>query len=102
MNDDVDVITETLGSRPQSQTDEVALARVEQFVSRHSFVDQRRSGVAFEILCAGVAAALVVTLVIALTRHSPLTPSPAQHAPAPIPTATITVSPTTPSPTAAV
>lgn len=97
MNDDVDVITETLSSRPLSHTDEVAFARVEQFVSRHDFVARRRSGFAFEILCAGVAAAFVVTLVIALTRHSPLTPSPAHHTPAPIPTATITVTPT-PSP----
>jgi hypothetical protein len=98
MNDDVDVITETLISRPLSRTDEVALAQIEQFVSRRDFVSRRRSRVAFEILCGGVAAALVVTLVIALTRHSPLTPSPAHHTPAPIPTATITVSPTTPSP----
>lgn len=98
MNHDVDVISETLGSRPLSQTDEIALARVEQFVSRHDFVVHRRSGLAFEILCAGVAAALVVTLVIALTRHSPVTPSPAHHTPAPIPTATTTARPTTPSP----
>jgi len=100
MSDDVDVIAEALSTRAFTQAEEVALARVEHFVSHHDFVVQRRPRLALELLIAGVLAAVAVTLIIALTRHSPLTPSPAHHSPVPTPTPTATASPPTPSPTA--
>ena len=96
MRDDVDVIAETLSTRAFTQAEEVALTRVEQFVSHHDFEVQRRPRLALELLIAGVVAAVAVTLIVALTRHSPLTQSPAHHTPPP----TATASPPTPSPTA--
>ena len=98
MSDDVDVMPEALSTRAFTQAEEVALTRVEQFVSQHDFVAQRRPRFALELLIAGVVAAVAVTLIVALTRHSPLTPSPAHHTP--LPTATATANPPTPSPTA--
>lgn len=95
MSDDVDVIAETLTSRPLTQTEEATLARVEQFVSHHDFAAQQRPRLALEILMAGVAAAVAVTLIVALTHPSLPTPSPAHHTP--VPTATVTPSPPTPS-----
>ncbi|MFI5286010.1 MAG: YncE family protein [Candidatus Dormibacteria bacterium] len=95
MSDDVDVIAETLTSRPLTQTEEATLARVEQFVSHHDFAAQQRPRLALEILMAGVVAAVAVTLIVALTHPSLPTPSPAHHTP--VPTATVTASPPTPS-----
>ncbi len=98
MSDDIDVFGETLSTRAFTQAEEVALIRVEQFVSQHDFVVQRRPRLALELLIAGVVAAVAVTLIVALTRHSLITPSSAHHTPPP--TATATASPPTPSPTA--
>ena len=91
MSDDVDVIAETLTSRPLTQTEEATLARVEQFVSHHDFAAQQRPRLALEILMAGVAAAVAVTLIVALTHPSLPTPSPAHHTP--VPTATVNSQP---------
>jgi hypothetical protein len=95
MSDDDDVIAEILNTRPFTQTEEVALARVEQFVAHHDFATQRRPRLALEILLAGVVAAVAVTLIVALTRPSLPTPSPGHHTP--VPTATATATPPTPS-----
>ena len=95
MSDDFDVIAETLNSRPLTPTEEVALARVERFVSRHDFATPRHPRLALELLIAGVVAAVAITFIVALTRHSLSTPSPARHTP--VPTATATASPPTPS-----
>jgi len=96
MSDDVDVIAETLHSRPLTPTEEVALARVERFVSRHDFEAPRHPRLALELLLAGVVAAVAITFIVALTRHSLPPPSPARHTP--VPTATATTSPPAPSP----
>ena len=98
MSNDDDVIAETLRTRPFTQAEEVALKRVEHFVSHHDFVVERRPRLALELLIAGIVAAVTVTLIVATTRHSPLTPSPAHHTP--MPTAAAIPSPPTPSPTA--
>jgi hypothetical protein len=97
MSDDFDVIAETLNSRPLTPTEEVALARVERFVSRHDFAAPRHPRLALELLLAGVVAAVAITFIVALTRHSLSTPSPARHTPVPAATATATASPPTPS-----
>ena len=57
MSDDFDVIAETLNSRPLAPDEEVALARVERFVSRQDFVAPRHPRLAIELLLAGVVAA---------------------------------------------
>jgi hypothetical protein len=99
MSDEVDVIAETLSGRALTQTEEVALARVVQFVSHHEFVVQRRPKLALELLIAGVVTAVAITLIVALARHSAPTPSPAHHTP--VPTATATANSPTPSATPA-
>jgi hypothetical protein len=98
MSDDVDVIAETLTSRPLTFTEEAALARVEQFVSHHDFAGQRRPRLAIELLLAGVVAAVAITFIVALTRHSLPTQSPAHHTS--VPAATASAGPPTPSPSA--
>jgi hypothetical protein len=97
MSDDFDVVAETLYSRPLTPTEEVALARVERFVSRQDFATPRHPRLALELLIAGVVAAVAVTFIVALTRHSLSTPSPARSTPVPVATATATASPPTPS-----
>jgi hypothetical protein len=84
VSDDVDVITETLGSRAFSETEELALARVQQFVSHHEFASRQRPGLAFELLVAGFVAAVAITGIVALTRTS--LPA-ANHTPNPVATA---------------
>jgi hypothetical protein len=92
MSDDVDVITETLRARAYSETEELALARVERFVSGHEFASRRRPGLAFELLVAGVVAAVAITGIVALTR--PWVPAP-HRTPGPIATSSApTASPT--------
>lgn len=96
MSDDADVIPEALSTRPFTRSDEVAPARVKQFVSQLDLAAQRRPRFALGLLLTGVVAAVAVTLIVALTRHPLPTPSPAHHTP--VPTATATASPPTPSP----
>jgi len=100
MNDDVDVIAEMLTTRPLTESEEATLGRVEQFVLRRDFTAQRRPRLALEILLAGIVAAVAITFIVALTRHTLTTPPPAHHSP--VPTATASAGPPTPSPSARV
>jgi hypothetical protein len=90
MNDDVDVMTEALRTRPFSPNEQVALARVQRFVARHDFASRRRAGFAVELLVAGVIAAITITFIVALTRQS----QPAPHR-TPVPITTSTPTPST-------
>jgi hypothetical protein len=76
MNDDDGAIAEALNARPLTVGEGEALARVEHFVSRHDFVAQRRPRLAAELLVAGVFAAAIVSVILAVTRHAPTSPSP--------------------------
>src|SRR5450432_272855 len=96
MSDDFDPIADRLGHRPFSPEEEDALWRVERFVSHHRFAERQRPRFAIEVLMAGVVAAVVVTLVVALTRPSFAPPSPAHHTPPP--TATVGEPTLSPSP----
>jgi len=100
MSEDVDVIAEMLTTRPLTQSEEATLARVEQFVARRDFTAQRRPRLALELLLAGVVAAVAITFIVALSRHSLPLPSPAHHTPVPTAAATASATPTTPSPSA--
>jgi hypothetical protein len=98
VSDDDDVITEVLGSQLLKMQDEEALSRVEHFVSRHEFAAHRLPRLATELLIAGVVAAAIATVILALTRH--VAPSPAPAGPtSPVASSQAT---STPSPVAAI
>jgi hypothetical protein len=92
MADDDAAICEVLNPRPLTVEDEDALSRVEHFVSRHDFVSERRPRVAAELLVAGVVAAAIASVTLALTRHVPPVPVPAGSSPPAV------SSPATPTP----
>jgi hypothetical protein len=71
------VIEEVLRSRLLTVQDEEALSRVKHFVTRHDFASHRHPRLAAELLAAGVVAAAIVTVILTLTRHVPLSPTPA-------------------------
>jgi hypothetical protein len=79
VSDDETLVAEALGARPLTTDDEEALSRVELFVSRHDFAAQRRPRLAAELLTAGVFAAAVVSIILALTRHTAPTPAGPTH-----------------------
>ena len=89
MSDDETLVAEALGARPLTTDDEEALSRVEHFVSRHDFAAQGRPRLAAELLTAGVFAAAVVSVILALTRHTAPAPAGPTH-----PVVSATASPT--------
>jgi hypothetical protein len=95
MTDDDAAISEVLNPRSLTAEEEDALSRVEHFVSRHDFVSQRRPRVAAELLVAGVVAAAIASVTLALTRHVPPVPVPAGSSPP------LVSSPATPTPSLA-
>ncbi len=80
-DDDDEPITKALTDRARSPEDELALARVHHFVSQHAFAAPRRQRFALELLVAGVVAAVVVTVIVGITRPTLPAPSPSQHTP---------------------
>jgi hypothetical protein len=98
MSDDEGIIGESLNARPLTAEEEGALSRVEHFVARHDFASHGHPQLAAEVLIAGAFAAAIVSVILAVTRHTPPSPSPVRP-PSPVVSAPATA---TPSPVPAI